>query len=192
MTRRHIHYEAAFEDYLRSRGQPYVAVDEQRKAIFAGSRVKSFDFLVYRETGQTWLVDVKGRQFPYHHEGRKRHWENWITREDIDGLSQWQSTFGEGFVSMLVFAYHLTEPNAHQPTHHIHPFRDCAYAFMCVSLDEYKDACRERSAKWDTVSVATARFKAMVQPIQCYDANREESCDANREHNSLRGTAAGL
>ena len=45
--RRHIHYEAAFEDYLRSRGWPYLPVDEHRKAIFSGARIKSFDFLVY-------------------------------------------------------------------------------------------------------------------------------------------------
>ncbi len=64
MARRHIHYEAAFEDYLRSRGLPYVAVDETRKAIFAGTRVKSFDFLVYHDRGSNRLVDVKGRKFP--------------------------------------------------------------------------------------------------------------------------------
>ena len=64
MARRHIHYEAAFEDYLRSRGLAYVAVDETRKAIFAGARVKSFDFLVYHEPGSNRLVDVKGRKFP--------------------------------------------------------------------------------------------------------------------------------
>ena len=53
MTQRHIHYEAAFEDYLRSRGWPYIPVDEQKKAIFAGARIKSFDFLVYRPGERT-------------------------------------------------------------------------------------------------------------------------------------------
>ena len=31
MTKRHIHYEAAFEDFIRSRRVPYVAVDEARR-----------------------------------------------------------------------------------------------------------------------------------------------------------------
>ena len=57
MARRHNHYEAAFEDYLRSRGWPYLPVDEQKKAIFAGARVKSFDFLVYR-TGAMGAFDL--------------------------------------------------------------------------------------------------------------------------------------
>ena len=58
---RHIHYEAAFEDYLRSRGIPYVPVDETRKAIFSGTRIKSFDFLIYPPESKPWIVDVKGR-----------------------------------------------------------------------------------------------------------------------------------
>ena len=64
MTRRSVHYEAAFEDYLRSRGWPYVAVDETKRAIFANASIKSFDFLVYSSAGANLLVDVKGRKFP--------------------------------------------------------------------------------------------------------------------------------
>ena len=166
MTRRHIHYEAAFEDYLRSCGQPYIAVDEHKKAIFAGSRVKSFDFLVYREEVCVWLVDVKGRKFPYDVKGQKRYWENWITREDLEGLTHWQTAFGEGFVPMIVFAYLLLDPDGRTPTEHIHPYRDSFYAFLCVRLDDYRDTCRLRSPKWDTLSVPTEKFRKMAKPIQ--------------------------
>ena len=64
MAHRNIHYEAAFEDYLRAKGWPYIAVDEAKKAIFAGGAIKSFDFLVYSASGPNLLVDVKGRKFP--------------------------------------------------------------------------------------------------------------------------------
>ena len=56
MAQQHIHYEAAFQDFLRSRGWPYLPIDEQKKAIFSGARVKSFDFLVYPPGGKAWLV----------------------------------------------------------------------------------------------------------------------------------------
>ena len=56
MARRHIHYEAAFEDYLRSRGLAYGAVDESRKAIFAVARVRSLDFRVLHNGGSTRRV----------------------------------------------------------------------------------------------------------------------------------------
>ena len=47
MAHRSVHYEAAFEDYLRAKGWPYVAIDEAKKTVFAGASIKSFDFLVY-------------------------------------------------------------------------------------------------------------------------------------------------
>jgi hypothetical protein len=166
MTRRYIHYEAAFEDYLRSRGIPYIAVDEHRKAIFAGDRIKSFDFLVYHPSGEKWLVDVKGRKFPYDIDGQKRYWENWITREDLAGLTHWEEAFGEGFSAVLVFAYHLQGPPHRPPTDYLHTFRDELYAFMCIPLAEYRRACRPRSASWDTISMPTARFRALAKPIQ--------------------------
>lgn len=64
MANRDNHYEAAFEEYLRGRGVPYVAVDEARRSLMSdGASIKSLDFIV---TGGplTWLVDVKGRRFP--------------------------------------------------------------------------------------------------------------------------------
>ncbi len=166
MARRHIHYEAAFEDYLRSQGIAYIPVDERRKAIFAGARVKSFDFLVYRKTGETWLVDVKGRKFPYESPNHKRYWENWVTTDDLDGLKQWQGVFGEGFVSTIVFAYHLLGPESRQPTPYVHPFRGEYYAFLAVRADTYEQHARGRSAKWQTVTVPAATFRQLAKPIQ--------------------------
>ncbi|MCP4248758.1 MAG: HYExAFE family protein [bacterium] len=166
MTRRHIHYEAAFEDYLRSRGLPYIAVDEHRKAIFAGAKIKSFDFLVYSPNGPTWLVDVKGRKFPYAGSGGKRFWENWVTLADLDGLVQWQTAFGDGFQAMLIFAYWLTEGDEKLPTTHVHTFRDQHYAFFCISPQEYRNQCRTRSTKWNTVSLPARIFKELAKPIQ--------------------------
>ena len=61
MADRTVHYEAAFEGYLRHRGMPYVAVDEAKRALFATAKLKSFDFVVYSKTGPNLLVDVKGR-----------------------------------------------------------------------------------------------------------------------------------
>ena len=59
---RTVHYEAAFEAFLRGKGIPYVAVDEAKKALFADAKLKSFDFVVYSKTGPNLLIDVKGRQ----------------------------------------------------------------------------------------------------------------------------------
>src|ERR1043165_9765394 len=82
-----IHYEAAFEDYLRRKGLPYVAVDEAKKALVAGAKLKSFDFVVYRPDGKNLLVDVKGRKLSPKKRGTATL-QNWTTREDIDDLRQ--------------------------------------------------------------------------------------------------------
>ena len=58
------HYEAAFEEYLRARQVPYVAVDEARRTLAGDASLKSLDFIVSSSSGRSWLVDVKGRRFP--------------------------------------------------------------------------------------------------------------------------------
>jgi len=176
VTRRSIHYEAAFEDYLRSRGLAYVAVDEQRKAIFSGARVKSFDFLVYCPTGPAWLVDVKGRKFPYDQPAGRRYWENWVTVDDLEGLAQWQRAFGDGFQAMLVFAYWLTAAHARSPTSHVHRFRDEHYSFLCIPADQYREHSRGRSAKWNTVSMPARDFRKLAKPANsCWSRLDEQN-----------------
>jgi hypothetical protein len=166
---RHIHYEAAFEDYLRSRAVPYVPVDEARRSIFAGERIKSFDFIVYPGGDRRWLVDVKGRRFPYITErGGRRYWENWVTREDLQGLSEWQNVFGSDFESRLVFAYLLEGPPDRWPTLRPHSFRGDDYAFVAVRLDDYREHARPRSSSWDTVSMSMRRFREICQPVELF------------------------
>ena len=41
MADRSVHYEAAFEAYLRHKGIPYVAVDEAKRALFANAKLKT-------------------------------------------------------------------------------------------------------------------------------------------------------
>lgn len=165
MTKRHVHYEAGFEDFLRSRGWPYVPVEEQRRIIFSGCRVKSFDFLVYHPGAVTWLVDVKGRKFPYEVGGSKRYWDNWVTREDLEGLKRWQETFGEGFTGMLVFAYWLGGNTDRWPSTSVHCFRNESYCYLSVPVATYTMHARPRSAKWDTLSMPTKAFREMAQPL---------------------------
>ena len=171
MAHRNIHYEAAFEDYLRARGWPYVAVDETKKAIFENASIKSFDFLVYSSSGPNLLVDVKGRKFPDSAAGRKsssRVWENWITRADVEGLREWERVFGEGFKAVLVFAYWLQGPPQRAPFADVHLFRRQHYAFATVGLGDYVSAARPRSAKWQTLSVPSGEFSGLARDIAEY------------------------
>ncbi|MCG3137671.1 MAG: hypothetical protein HJJLKODD_01520 [Phycisphaerae bacterium] len=146
---------------MRSRGWPYVAVDETKRAIFSGCRVKSFDFLLYRPDGPHWLVDVKGRKFPYDGNGGLRRWENWVTRDDLQSLAEWERVFGGGFESVLVFAYWLTQPEDEHPFDLHHTYSGACYSFRFVRLAEYRARCVSRSSAWQTVTVPTATFREL-------------------------------
>ena len=78
---------AGLEHFLRERQEPYVAVDEAKKAIFAGSNIGSFDFLVYRQDGPNHLVlIVHGKP----------------TTEQDERLAEWERVFGPAFVGVFV------------------------------------------------------------------------------------------
>ncbi len=168
MARRNVHYEAAFESYLQAKGWPYVLVDEAKKAIFADVAIKSFDFLVYSSSRPNLLVDIKGRKFPDSSPGRPgaaRAWENWVTREDIDSLSEWQEIFGTDFLAVLVFAYWLQGPPQRSPFEDVHIFRRRNYAFVAVSVEEYAGKVRPRSPRWQTLSMPPAQFARTVRDV---------------------------
>ncbi|MCP4711234.1 MAG: HYExAFE family protein, partial [Planctomycetes bacterium] len=105
MAKAGTHYERAFEDMLSGRGIRYVAVDQAKKAVFAGVRIKSFDFLVYPAKGAKILVDVKGRKFSLAAYKQGRWGETWVTNLDVEGLQSWEEVFGAGYKAAFVFAY---------------------------------------------------------------------------------------
>ena len=113
MADRSVHYEAAFEAYLRDKGIPYVAVDEAKKALFANAKLKSFDFVVYSKSGPNLLIDVKGRQV--RDRATRKGFETWTTQRDVEDLQQWEQVFGEGFKAVLSFIYWIDAPLAPEP-----------------------------------------------------------------------------
>src|SRR5438094_6416259 len=105
---RTVHYEAAFEAFLRHKGVPYVAVDEAKKALFANATLKSFDFVVYSKNGPNLLIDVKGRSC--RNRAARSGFETWTTERDVADLLQWEQVFGEGSRAVLTFAYWSEPP----------------------------------------------------------------------------------
>ncbi|MEK6676352.1 MAG: HYExAFE family protein [Planctomycetota bacterium] len=165
MGRRHIHYEAAFEDLLRASGWPHLTIDERRKAIFHGTRVKTFDFVVYPPQGPAWLVDVKGRKFPYQGRNGKRFWENWVTRDDLVALRQWGEVFGPKFQPVFIFMYWLVGSASRDPTTYTHAFRGEFYSCFSIPVADYAAHARPRSDKWQTLSMPTREFRRLANPI---------------------------
>ncbi len=171
MAQRRFHYECAFEHYLRANAIPYVAVDEakralrnkQRGGLEGASKLKSFDFVVYSETGRNLLIDVKGRK----HAGRTgRGFQNWVTSDDVTCLEQWAGIFGEGFEPAFAFLFWCDVQPPDALFHEIFPFGTRWYAVLACRLGDYQQHMRKRSEKWDTVSIPARAFDAITLPLK--------------------------
>lgn len=191
MTQRRHHYEVAFEDYLRSRRIPYVAVDEAKKALLPGGAnlaisqtqpgaVKSFDFVLYGESTNL-LVEIKGRRIPrrksigtrtrvagdllFHRPPSRSGLQNWVTRDDVDSLLTWERLFGSGFEAVFVFVYWCDDQPPDTLFQEVFENRDKWYALRSVPVRDYARAMRVRSESWRTVHVPTGAFEQISRPF---------------------------
>lgn len=74
----------AVEKYLRDKGVPYINVDEAKKALFAGAKLRSFHFVVYFPDRRNWLL-----------------YTSQLRKESRQDLLQWEEIFGDGFVAVV-------------------------------------------------------------------------------------------
>lgn len=160
-----MHYEAAFEAYLRHRRVPYVAVDEAKKALFLDAKLKSFDFVVYSQKGPNLLVDIKGRSC--RNRASRTGFETWATEADVADLIQWEQVFGEGFRAVFSFVYWVDPPLV-EPDKGMFQFKDRWYLIMGIDLGEYRSHMRRRSAKWETVSLPAEDFRSLARPLETW------------------------
>ncbi|MEX2216329.1 MAG: HYExAFE family protein [Phycisphaeraceae bacterium] len=165
MAQRRFHYDVAFEQYLRTKAIPYVAVDEAKRALdktYPPATLKSFDFVVYSDKSLNLLVDVKGRK----HSGRSsKSLDNWVTRNDVDSLTQWEKLFGEGFEGAFAFLYWC---DVQPPDALFHEIFECSgrwYAVLAIRLSDYRKHLKQRSPRWDTVNIPAATFSRLAVPL---------------------------
>jgi hypothetical protein len=165
MANRDNHYEAAFEEFLRGRGVPYVAVDEAKRSLMSdGASIKSLDFIVSTPGPTTWLVDVKGRRFPSG-DVQKQYWKNWSTRDDLRSLAQWEELFGATFRGLFVFAYDVLGTRAPLPAEELFEFRGSLYGFIAVPLSDYAGHAHPISPRWDTWAMSAGDFRRLARPL---------------------------
>jgi hypothetical protein len=181
MAQRRHHYEHAFEEYLRARRIPYVAVDEARKALLPGPRaaapqpadsLKSFDFVIYGQ-GANLLVEVKGRRVgrgitPGKVGSRATacgRLESWVTVEDIESLQQWEGLFGPEFQAAFVFVYWCDQQPPDALFQEVFEQRGRWYALRAVKVREYAAAMKVRSTRWRTMHVPSALFERISMPF---------------------------
>ena len=119
--------------------------------------------MVYSDAGPNLLVDVKGRK----HSGKTgRNFQNWVTRDDVKCLTQWSGIFGEGFIPAFSFLFWCDTQPPDALFHEIFEFGSRWYAVRAVTLADYEQHMRDRSAKWDTVSLRAKDFERVAVPLK--------------------------
>lgn len=180
MAQRRHHYERAFEEYLRARRIPYIAVDEAKKTLLPdGARLnvrhaedtepitlKSFDFVIYGERANL-LVDVKGRRVPRNLASptARGRLESWVTQDDVDSMRRWERLFGPGFEGAFIFIYWCDGQPPDALFQEIFEDRGRWYAIRAVRTDEYMEHMRVRSPRWRTVHLGASDFERLSRPL---------------------------
>ncbi len=160
------HYERAFENLLIDNHIKYVKVDEHKKAVFGQSKIKSFDFLLYPPNGQIIIAEVKGRIFKGTSLSKLTGLECWVTTEDVDGLREWQKVFGSNHKAVYVFAYKIENIDVDYDGREAFHFEANRYVFFCIRLDDYRQFMKQRSPKWQTVTLPADKFRECVAEIK--------------------------
>jgi hypothetical protein len=161
----HERYERAFEAWLRGRQVPYLSVQQLRRTHDDAGPIKSFDFLVHARE-RHYIVDVKGKRFPQVSRGREAYWENWIHLSDIEGLFAWESHFGPGYVSLLVFCYWLQLPEGDGTVTRTLSMDGRDYLMVGLPARKFAEHARARSSRWRAVHVPASTFTSLVKPIE--------------------------
>ncbi len=161
-------YERAVEEYLREHGLAYLGITQSRRSLAGGRSVKNFDFLVRAHTGQHYLVEVKGRQFPYVNGGRRVFWENWLHEDDIEGLRRWRGYFGFGFTALICYAYCITDPEYLDTFASQVDWQRKTFGFVALTLETFMEVGKQRSLRWQALHVPSAVFRQVVAPLSAF------------------------
>jgi len=159
-------YEQAFENWLMDNHVQYVVVDQQKRRIFARSKIKSFDFLLYPTGSQPVIAEVKGRKFKGKSLAELTGLQCWVTMGDVRGLIRWQQVFAEDFAASFIFAYEFENIIVETDGREVYDFQENQYMFYAVKLDDYREFMKVRSPKWQTVTLPAAKFREFATPVR--------------------------
>ena len=180
MTKRkgsYSHYELMFENFLREHQFLYIAVNEDKRPIFNGEKIKNFDFIVVSKSGKLILIDVKGKQFPYVSKLGKNYWENWVGLDDVKFLEMWAKIFNT--IGIIVFPYLIRYKDDKKLFKDISEFRGNSYGIVAIEVNEYHKNSKPRSkhgeGTFNAISISREKMPKLVKPISFYLGGLQKS-----------------
>jgi hypothetical protein len=160
------HYERAFGNWLIDNSVQYIAVDEHKRATLGQLKIKSFDYLLYPQSQEIIVAEVKGRKFKGTSFARLAGFECWVTADDVAGLVKWQEILGAGHHAAFVFAYKVEKIDVDFDGREVYDFNNDRYIFFAVRLNDYRKFMKLRSPKWRTVTLPADKFRQCAIQMQ--------------------------
>ncbi len=119
--------------------------------------------MVYSSQRRNLLIDVKGRK----HSGKTgRAFQNWVTRDDVTCMQRWAELFGPDFEPAFAFLFWCDAQPPDALFHEVFAYGDRWYAVLAVRLSDYRQHMRDRSVRWDTVSIPAKAFGQLSLPLK--------------------------
>ena len=162
------HYERAFQNWLIDNRIEYAALNGHEAVWLKHSGIKSFDFLLQLPGGEKIIAEVKGRKFKGTSLAKLASLECWVTADDIEGMTKWQKIFGSDCKSVFVFVYKIENIDVDFDGRDFFDFDDNRYVFLCVGLDDYRAFRKQRSPKWQTVTMPAEKFRQCAVQLAEY------------------------
>lgn len=160
------HYEKAFGNFLLDNHIGYIVVDEQKRAAFGRTNLKSFDYLLYLPNQPIIIAEVKGRTFAGTSFAPLTGLECWVTTDDVDGLAAWQQIFGPTHLAAFIFAYKIENVDVDSDGRDVYEFGGANYIFFCIKLADYTRYMKVRSPRWKTVTLPADKFRLCAVQMQ--------------------------
>ncbi|MHC4758212.1 MAG: HYExAFE family protein [Planctomycetota bacterium] len=160
------HYERAFENWLVDNRIRYLEIDENKRASFGQTRIKSFDFLIYPPNQKIIIAELKGRTFKGISLVNLKGFDCWITMDDVEGMVSWQEYFGKDHQAVFVFAYCIKKLDVDFDGREVFEYNSKKYIFFALKLDDYQKHMKLRSPRWETVTLPADKFRKYAIQMQ--------------------------
>ncbi|MHC4265983.1 MAG: HYExAFE family protein, partial [Planctomycetota bacterium] len=155
-----------FENWLKDNRIRYLAIDENKRASFGCSKIKSFDFVLYPPNQNIIIAEVKGRTFKGTSFTNLKGFDCWVTMDDIEGMAYWGKYFGGDYLSAFVFAYRIKKIDVDLDGRDTFDYDGNKYIFFAIKLDDYQAHMKLRSQKWKTVTLPAAKFREFAIQLE--------------------------
>ncbi len=170
-------YEQVFACWLEGKRIPFILVDQSKRPEFNQESVKNFDFLLRGQSDNPVLVELKGRTFHGTRLAGLKGLDGWVTLEDVEALSCWQSCFQSqkpNATAVFVFVFRFEHIDVETDGHAVYDFGDEKYLMLAVPLEKYRKRMKPRSRKWRTVTISADDFRQWAKPVDVIIINHRE------------------